>query len=99
MARLAVKVDGQAMPEDEARAIWARFSTYMEEHRGDLAGFAKQEGFASVHPEMGADGAVLVLSRTAPQRAYTNAKPTASAGPSRSGGPPMIQGRGQKRGK
>ncbi len=24
----------------------------MDEHKGDLAGFAKQEGFASVHPSM-----------------------------------------------
>jgi hypothetical protein len=67
---LAVLVDGIAMPEDEARAFWSRFSAYMEEHKGDLAGFAKQEGFASVHPSMVGGGAALLASRTAPQKAY-----------------------------
>ena len=71
---LAVQVDGVALGEDEARGLWARFSAYMEEHKGDLAGFAKQEGFASVHPRMGPDGALLELSRTRPQEDYANAK-------------------------
>lgn len=71
---LAVVVDGTKLPEAEGRAFWERFSAYMEAHRGDLAGFAKNEGFASVHPEMGKDGAVLVASKTATQKAYATAK-------------------------
>jgi hypothetical protein len=74
MASLSVIVDGAAMPEEEARAFWKRFSTHMETNKGDLAGFAKQEGFASVVPETGPQGAVLRVSRTAPQPQYSNAK-------------------------
>jgi hypothetical protein len=70
---LAVIVDGEPMPDEEARAFWSRFSDHMEAHRGDLGGFAKSEGFASVHPEMSDGRAVLVVSRRAPQRAYTTA--------------------------
>lgn len=72
-AGLAVVVDGVALPEVDARAFWDRFSRHMEDNPRDLAGFAKAEGLASVHPEMGAGGAVLVGSTTAPQRAYANA--------------------------
>jgi hypothetical protein len=70
MSSLAVKIDGVAMPEAEARAMWERFSAWMEEHRGDLAGFAKQEGFASVHPGVDSGRPVLLLSREAAQRPY-----------------------------
>lgn len=72
-ARLAVLLDGDPMPEAEARAFWTRFSAWMDEHKGDLAGFAKSEGLASVHPTMQGGRAVLVASRSAPQKAYTNA--------------------------
>lgn len=68
--RLSVVVDGAPMAADEARAFWGRFSAYMEAHHGDLQGFAAAEGFASVHPETGPEGAVLVVSRTAKQRPY-----------------------------
>jgi hypothetical protein len=67
---LHVKVDGVALPEDEARRLWRKFSEYMEEHKGDLSGFAKSEGFVSAHPRSEGGRAVLVLSRTAPQEAY-----------------------------
>jgi hypothetical protein len=67
---LGVVVDGQPMPPDEARTFWGRFSAYMEENKGDLAGFAKQEGFASVHPSMKDGAAVLLVSRTSAQRPY-----------------------------
>ena len=67
---LAVLIDGVALPEDEARAMWERFSAWMEEHRGDLAGFAKQEGFASAHPGVDNGKPVLLLSREAAQRPY-----------------------------
>ncbi len=62
------------MPEADARAFWQRFSAYMDEHKGDLAGFATAEGFASVVPETGRSGARLRVSRSAPQPAYANAK-------------------------
>lgn len=70
--RLAVTVDGQPLPEAEARAFWERFSAHMETHKGDLQGFAKAEGLASVHPALGAQGPMLVASRTAAQRAYVS---------------------------
>lgn len=68
---LAVKVDGVALSENEARAMWERFSDWMEEHRGDLAGFAKKEGFVSAHPGVDNGKPVLLLSREAAQRPYT----------------------------
>lgn len=67
---LAVKVDGTALPDDEARAMWERFSDWMEEHRGDLAGFAKQEGFVSAHPGVDNGKPILLLSRETAQRPY-----------------------------
>lgn len=74
MGFLAAFVDGVALPEDEARALWRRFSAYMEDHERDLAGFAAAEGFASVVPRMGPGGAVLEASRTRPQESYANAR-------------------------
>jgi hypothetical protein len=71
--RLAVLVDGAPLAEEDARAFWKRFSAYLEEHRGDLAGFAKAEGFASVHPETRGGVPTLVASRTEGQRPYANA--------------------------
>ncbi len=68
---LAVLVDGAPMPEAEARAFWERFSTWMEEHPGDLAGFAAKEGFASVHPGVEKGRAVLRASKTDPQKPYS----------------------------
>lgn len=84
--RLSVIVDGTPMPDAEARAFWERFSAHMEEHKGDLAGFARAEGFASVHPEMRGGAPVLIVSRTAAQRAYANAPQR--GGGSGSGSPP-----------
>ena len=70
---LAVMIDGKALPEDEGRAFWARFSAWMDAKPGDLGGFARSEGLASVHPELGDGGPVLVGSRTAAQRPYATA--------------------------
>jgi hypothetical protein len=80
MSRLIVIVDGTPMPDGEARAFWKRFSAHMDAHKGDLAGFAKAEGFASVHPVMGPDGAELHASRNAPQQAYANAPRRSGSG-------------------
>jgi hypothetical protein len=73
MSLLQVIVDGKAMPAEEGIAFWKRFSVWMDEHPSDLAGFAKSEGLASVHPEMHAGAPVLIASRAAPQRPYTSA--------------------------
>jgi hypothetical protein len=69
-----VIVDGASMPDADARAFWQRFSDWMEEHRGDLAGFAAKEGFASVQPTVEKGVPVLRVSKTAPQQPYANAK-------------------------
>jgi hypothetical protein len=69
-SRLAVYVDGTPLAEEEARALWARFSAHMDAHKGDLVGFAQAEGFASVHPESQRGQAVLVASRSGAQRPY-----------------------------
>jgi len=73
--RLGVLVDGNPMPEDEALAFWDRFSAWMEDHRGDLAGFAATEGFASVHPGVDGDKPVLRASRLDAQKPYSSVKP------------------------
>jgi hypothetical protein len=72
-AALAVIVDGVALPADEARALWRRFSGWMEEHRGDLAGFAAREGYKSIHPAVECGRPVLRASHTEAQRPYTSA--------------------------
>ena len=74
--RLAVLVDGAPLPEEEAHALWERFSAWMDEHRGDLAGFAAREGYASVHPGVDGDRPVLHASKTAAQGPYASAKPS-----------------------
>jgi hypothetical protein len=67
---LAVLVDGTPMADAEARAFWERFSDWMEDHPGDLAGFAAKEGFASVHPGVEKGRPVLRVSKSDPQRPY-----------------------------
>ncbi|MCC6555003.1 MAG: hypothetical protein IT372_18700 [Polyangiaceae bacterium] len=59
-SRLAATVDGAALPDDEARALWTDFSRHMDEHRGDMAGFAKLRGWSSVTPTHQGGRAVLV---------------------------------------
>jgi len=70
---LQVVVDGVPLDGDRARTFWQRYSAWMEEHAGDLAGFARSEGLASMHPEMHAGAPVLVGSRTEPQLPYAPA--------------------------
>jgi hypothetical protein len=70
MGALRVLVDGEPLPGQEAIAFWKRFSEWMDEHPGDLAGFASSEALSSVQPEMHDGVPVLVASRTAPQRPY-----------------------------
>jgi len=70
MSALRVVVDGVALPQEQAHAFWRRFSLWMEEHPGDLGGFSRAEGYASVHPEMHDGAPSLVASRLSPQGAY-----------------------------
>ncbi len=72
---LGVILDGVPMAETEAKAFWERFSAWMEEHRGDLAGFAASEGYASVHPRVEGGRPVLHASRSAAQGPYRPVKP------------------------
>ena len=41
---MKVLFDGVAMADEEGRALWKRFSDWMEEHKGDLAGY--MDGYA-----------------------------------------------------
>jgi hypothetical protein len=75
MSALRAVIDGSPLPDDEARALWKRFSTWMDAHEGDLAGFARAEGLVSVHPEMRGGSPVLVGSGSDPQRPYGTAAP------------------------
>jgi hypothetical protein len=101
MSALRVLVDGTPLPDEDAHAFWKRFSDWMEEHRGDLAGFAQSEGLASVHPEMQVSGPVLVASHTAQQRPYETAPNRPSerrVAPPRSGpGPRRTRGQASAR--
>jgi len=80
-SRLAVLVDGAPLEEEAARALWAEFSAHMDEHRGDMAGFAKQKGWQSVAPEYRQGRAVLVVKTgAAPTKpAPTKPKPAKPA--------------------
>lgn len=61
-AKLVVVVDGRPLGEEEARALWSEFSFHMDEHEGDLDGFAKKKGWAKVKPEARGGKAVLVVT-------------------------------------
>jgi hypothetical protein len=58
---LAVLVDGAPLAEAEARDLWKEFSAHMDEHQGDMAGFAKKKGWQAVSPEYRRGQAVLVV--------------------------------------
>jgi hypothetical protein len=70
---LVVLVDGEPLPDADARAFWQRFSAWMDANKGDLGGFAKSEGLSSVRPEHSGGRAILVCSKTAPQTPYETA--------------------------
>jgi hypothetical protein len=79
--RLGVTIDGSPLAEAEAHALWDRFSYWMDQHRGDLKGFATQEGFASVHPGVDGETPVLRASRTVAQKAYAPVRAEDSKAP------------------
>lgn len=85
---LVAFVDGTALAEDAARDLWKRFSEYMGEHKGDIAGFAKSAGFVQISPEYRGGRAVLV--------AYTKEPPPkASEGANAKRGS-IASGRGRR---
>lgn len=59
---LVALVDGVALPEAESAALWHAFSEHMDQHQGDMAGFARARGYASVKPEYRRGQAVLVVA-------------------------------------
>jgi hypothetical protein len=73
MTTLKVLVDGRELETEEGVAFWKRFSAWMDEHEGDLAGFARSEGLVSVRPEMHGGGPVLVASHREAQKPYVTA--------------------------
>lgn len=104
---LAAFLDGKALPDDEARALWKDFSEHMDEHRGDMAGFAAKRGWASVAPEYRGGQAVLVVRTTPgapglPPAAKPTKKPAQGGGgrppgggkPRPKKGPPPARGGG-----
>lgn len=66
--------DGVDLEPEDARELWAHFSHWMDEHPGDLAGFAAALGVKSVRPALDPRGPVLVVSTTETQTAYANAR-------------------------
>jgi hypothetical protein len=87
MSLLRVLLDGEPLPTEEGIAFWKRFSAWMDEHPGDLGGFASSEGLTSVTPEMHSGAPVLVASRSAAQRPYTSAPTKKEGGPVDRGSP------------
>ncbi len=61
-SRLAVLLDGKALDDESARALWVEFSAYMDSHEGDFDGFAKLKSWQSVKTEHRAGRAVLVVA-------------------------------------
>jgi hypothetical protein len=103
-SRLAAEIDGAPLPEDKAREIWTKFSEHMDEHRGDMTGFAKLHGYARVSPEARRGQAVLVIQTT--EGAARPQPPARPPGESRAptqkprpAQPPPPQGGGGKRPK
>jgi hypothetical protein len=75
---LLVRVDGELLSENAARDLWGRFSAHMETHRGDLGGFAKQEGFLSIRPSVENGEVILIASHSEKQIPYRSVSPEES---------------------
>ena len=65
---LAAFVDGAPLAEDAARDLWKRFSEHMGEHKGDIVGFAKTNGFVRVTPSIAAAARCSSHTRRSPRR-------------------------------
>ncbi len=90
--RLLVRIDGELVPEDEARTIWERFSAHMEANKGDLAGFAAAMSMSSARPGLEGGRPVLLLSRTLPQAPYGPPQNAPNPGDRGGSGPPRGEG-------
>ena len=78
---LAALIDGAALDEEAARALWTEFSAHMDANQGDFAGFAKKKGWASVAPEYRQGKAVLVVrTGAAPSKPTPGNKPKPKPG-------------------
>jgi hypothetical protein len=77
--QLAAVVDGRHLDEDDARALWTRFSAHMDAHEGDFEGFAASEGLVSSRVAVVDGVPTLTLERT---------KAAASPSPKRPKGAP-----------
>jgi hypothetical protein len=98
-SRLAAWIDGTPLAEEEARALWKEFSEHMDEHRGDMAGFATKKGWFSVLPEHRAGKAVLMVrtsatAKMAPPPAAPKPAPRPQGKPQQKKGPPPQQKKG-----
>ena len=112
-SRLLALIDGVALPDEEGRALWREFSAHMDEHRGDMAGFAKKKGWVSVSPEhRGGKAVLLVRTTAAPPQPAEAPRPAAKPRPAspkpasrprpgaapRQGGKPANPARPRRRG-
>jgi len=61
-SQLAAVVDGKTAEPSDAKALWERFSSYMDEHQGDFDGFAKQEGLLAARVDVVQGVPTLTLS-------------------------------------
>ena len=59
---LQVRIDGEALAQEPARALWARFSSHMDANRGDFDGFAAAEGYRSARVAVEQGKPTLFLS-------------------------------------
>jgi hypothetical protein len=64
-SQLAAVVDGKPSEPADAKALWERFSAYMDEHQGDFDGFAKEEGLLAARVDVVQGVPTLTLSSTA----------------------------------
>ncbi|XXX77749.1 hypothetical protein WMF30_03105 [Sorangium sp. So ce134] len=103
-SNLAASIDGAPLPDEEARDLWTRFSRYMDEHRGDMAGFARENGYVSVTPTFDRGRALLVIrtteappERPAPRGGGADKPATRGGGgrPASRGGKPTPRGSGK----
>ncbi|MDC0741922.1 hypothetical protein [Polyangium mundeleinium] len=83
---LSAFVDGVALPEEAARNLWTRFSEWMGEHKGDMEGFGKINGYTQITPEYRGGRAVLIAYTKEPPPAPPQTKPAGKGGGARRGG-------------
>ncbi|AUX28489.1 MULTISPECIES: hypothetical protein [Sorangium] len=93
-SNLAASIDGAPLPDEEARDLWTRFSRYMDEHRGDMAGFARENGYVSVTPTFDRGRALLVVRTTEAPPEKPAPRGAGEPGP-RGGGKPAARGSGK----